>query len=82
MNNENPPAVVVPFRPRDQVPRHIQSFRSEPPEFRRLESAPVRIDGDVIVSQLLRGLRTAGLTFKHDARTSEFVILPDPEVQR
>ena len=71
--------VIVPFRPRDQVLRRIRSFRSEPPEHPLIASAPMRIDGTVIVSQLLRGLRNVGLTFKHDERTGEFVILPDSE---
>ena len=78
MNHENASGVVVPFRPRNQALRRIGSFRSALPS---LASAPMRIDGEVIVSQLLRGLRTVGLTFKHDQRTGEFVILPDTEVR-
>lgn len=82
MSNEHAsPSVVIPFRPRDQVLRRIGSFRSEPPEFPLLASAPMRIDGEVIVSRLLQGLRSVGLTFKHDARTGEFVVLPDRQVK-
>jgi hypothetical protein len=41
----------------------------------------MRIDGGVNVSNLLRGLNAAGLIFRHDARTGEFVICPDPEAR-
>jgi hypothetical protein len=82
MSGDHAPGVVVPFRPRDQVLRRIRSFRSTPPEFPSLASAPLRIDGEVGLSKLLLGLRTVGLTFKHDQRTGEFVILPDPEAQQ
>lgn len=81
MSGENASGVVVPFRPRDQVLRRIRSFRSEPPQNHLLASAPLRIDGEVVVSQLLRGLQAVGLTFKHDARTGEFVVLPDRQVK-
>ena len=78
---ENASGVVVPFRPRDQVPRPIRSLRGEPSATAFCASAPIRIDGSVIFSQLLRGLHSAGLTFQHDRRTGEFVICPDPQVQ-
>ena len=78
---ENASGVVVPFRPRDQVLRRIRSFRSEPLGHPFVASAPMRIDGSVIFSQLLRGLHSAGLTFQHDRRTGEFVICPDPQVR-
>lgn len=80
MSDESP-NVVVPFRPRDQVSRQITSFRSQPPEHPFTASAPMRIDGGVNVSNLLRGLNAAGLIFRHDARTGEFVICPDPEAR-
>jgi hypothetical protein len=73
---------VVPFRPRDQVPRPIRSFRSEPPEFHYVPtSAPMRIEGTVILSKLIRALRSVGLTYQHDLRTGEFVVMPDPEAR-
>lgn len=81
MNTENVPGKIIPFRARDQVLRRIRSFRSEPPNLPLLASAPMRIDGEVVVSQLLRGLQSVGLTFKHDARTGEFVVLPDQQVK-
>jgi len=80
MSDESP-NVVIPFRPREQVAPWIKSFRSQPLEHPFVTSAPMRIDGNVIFSQLLRGLHSAGLTFQHDQRTGEFVILPDPQVQ-
>ena len=81
MTGENPPGVVVPFRPRDQVPRMVRSFRSEPAATGYCASAPVRIDGTVIFTDLLRGLRSAGLTLQHDKRTGGFVVMPDPEAR-
>ena len=75
------PNVVVPFRHRSQVSRQIRSFRSQPPEHPFTASAPMRIDGGVNLSKLLRGLNAAGLIFRHDARAGEFVILPDPEAR-
>jgi hypothetical protein len=68
--------------PRDEVPRAIRSFRSDPPRFRYIPtSAPMRIDGTVTLSQLLRGLRSAGLTYMRDERTGEYAVMPDPEAQ-
>jgi len=74
---------IVPFRPRDQVPRMIRSFRSEPPPplHRLRASAPMRIEGSVVFGRLLRSLASVGLAFRHDERTGEYVIMPDPEVQ-
>jgi hypothetical protein len=72
---------IIPLRPRDEVPRLIRSFRSEPPEHAFIASAPMRIDGTVVLSRFLRGLRSAGLTFQHDERTGEFVVMPRPEGQ-
>lgn len=73
---------VVPFRSRDQVARRIRSFRSDPPPplHRVRASAPMRIEGSVVLTRLLRGLASAGLVFRHDARTGEYVIMPDPDV--
>ena len=68
---------IIPMRPRDQVPRAIRSFRSEPPEFYYVpQSAPMRIEGTVILSQFIRALHFAGLTYQHDKRTGEFVVMP------
>jgi len=72
---------IIPLRPRDQVLPRIRSFRSEPPEFPLIAGAPMRIEGTVVLSKLLRALRSAGLIFQHDERTGEFVVMPDPEVR-
>lgn len=72
---------IIPLRPRDQVPRQIRSFRSEPSATGFCASAPMRIDGHVVLSNLIRGLQAAGLTFRKDERTGEFVVMPDPEVR-
>ena len=70
------PRVVIPFRPRSQVTPRITNFRSTPPEHAFCAGAAVRIESGVKVLQLIRGLRSAGLAFRHDTRTGEFVILP------
>jgi len=72
---------IIPLRPREDVPRLIRSFRSSPPEHPFIASAPMRIEGTVVLSRLLRGLRSAGLIFRHDDRTGEFVVMPDPGAQ-
>lgn len=80
MSDESP-SVVIPFRPREQITPRIKSFRSQPLEHSFATNAPMRIDGNVIFSRLLRGLNAVGLTFMRDVRTGEFVILPDPEAR-
>jgi len=72
---------IIPLRPRDQVLPRIGSFRSEPPEFPLIASAPMRIEGTVVLSKLFRALRSVGLTYRHDLRTGEFVVMPDPKGQ-
>ena len=81
MSDDQQGGIVVPFRPRDQVPRRrITSFRSSVPEQPWMASAPLRIDGEVGLGKLLLGLRAVGLAFKHDQRTGGYVILPGPRV--
>jgi hypothetical protein len=73
--------VIIPFRKRNEVLRRIESFRSQPPSRPLTASAPMRIDGEVNFANFLEALRNAGLLFKHDVRTGEFVLLPDPEAK-
>ena len=80
-SNESAAGVIVPFRPRDQVSPQIRSFRSEPPQYAWCASAPMRIDGSVTLLQLINGLRAAGLDFRRDNRTGEFVVMPIAEGQ-
>jgi hypothetical protein len=72
---------IVPFRPRDQVPRLIRSFRSEPPEHPLTSSGPMRIEGDVPLGRFMHALRFVGFVFRFDKRTGEFVVMPDPGVK-
>jgi hypothetical protein len=64
---------VVPFRPRDQVPRRIGSFRSDPRDFDVQLSARLRIHGSVSVRQIIRAFRSVGVDWKLDERTGEIV---------
>ncbi len=43
-------------------------------------AALVRIDAQVKLGHLLRGLTAENLALRHDSRTGEFVILPMPGV--
>jgi hypothetical protein len=77
--SELPDNVVILFpacSPRDGG---TTGAHCEPSRHPRVASAPARIDGTVKLSRLLKGLSAAGLLFRHDVRTGEFVILPDPE---
>ena len=70
---------VVPWRPRDQVLRTIESFISKPPELGIWETVPVKIDPKVHVGRLIRGLESVGIVFRRDIRTNTIVIMPAPE---
>ena len=70
---------IVSWRPRDQVPRTIESFTSKPPELGIWEMVPVKIDPKVHVGRLIRGLESVGIVFRHDTRTNTIVIMPAPE---
>jgi hypothetical protein len=68
---------IVTWRPRDQVPRTIESFTSKLPAFRILETVSVRIDPTVEFGRLMRGLASEGIVFKYDTRTNTVVIKSD-----
>ena len=70
---------IVAWRPRDQVPRTIETFTSKPPELRIWETVPVQIDPKVDVGRLIRGLASVGMVFRHDIRTNTIVIMPAPD---
>ena len=67
---------IVEWRPRDQVPRTIETFTSQPPVYKILETLPVRIDPNVSACRLIAGLASVGMVFKHDTRTGTVVIMP------
>jgi len=62
--------IVIPMRPRDQVPRRIASGATTPLEQR----LPVEISGEIQLRRLLRGLRSEGLTARLDEKTCAVVI--------
>ena len=72
---------IVAWRPRDQVPRTIESFTSKPPDLRVFETVPVRIDPRISVGRLIRGLMSVQMVFKHDTRTNTLVIMPEEGFQ-
>lgn len=67
---------IVEWRPRDQVPRPIESFVSQRPARPWDESMPVRLDPNVQVGRLIRGLASVGMVCRHDNRTGAVVIMP------
>jgi hypothetical protein len=80
-SNGGDAGVIVPFRSRDQIAPQIRSFSSERPRYAWCASAPMRIEGSVTLLQLFNGLRAAGLDYRWDKRTSEFVVMPIAEGQ-
>jgi len=84
MASDDDSSSILPFRQRDQVPRH-RSFRSDPNDLGTRLAARIRLDGAVTLGQLMRGLRSAGLDFVRDERELEtLIIMPadDPRLAR
>jgi hypothetical protein len=80
-SNGRAAGVIIPFRSRDQVAPQTRSFSSERLRYAWCASAPMRIEGSVTLLQLFNGLRAAGLDYRWDKRTNEFVVMPIAERQ-
>lgn len=59
MASDDDSSTILPFRPREEVPRR-RSFRSDPRDLDTHLAAQFRRDGSVTLWQLMKGLQTAG----------------------
>ena len=66
--------VVVPFRPRSEVPHRAPVIRTPEPECRLNEAMPVTIEAGVRLMDLFRALTPAGLSLCRDDRTGALLI--------
>ncbi len=67
---------VIPFRPRHQLYRTVDSWHSALRRKSAPHSLPMRIDASVRLTQLMQGLQAAGLACKREDATGVYVIGP------
>lgn len=67
---------VIPFRPREQVPRRVLTVRSEPTSYARaFGEIQCHLDGRLFLDDLRDALSSNGLALAYDQRTGAFRIM-------